>query len=234
MRREYRQTCSIAGALDLIGERWTILLLRELTTGPKRFKDVLENLPGVGTNLLSNRLKRLQADGLVERRQLPPPAGSMVYALTEAGLALEPVLLALVHWGLRHQREVPADAVYRAEWAVLAMRAVFVPERARDLWVTVELRIGASIFHARVADGELRTAVGPAPDADIVVVGEPRHFRALEQGVSTADLLEQGMAVDGDRPRLERFRQLFEVPAPGQASRPASDAIDSLTAGATS
>src|SRR5215207_9479322 len=98
-RRTYDQYCAVARALDVVGERWTLLLVRELLTGPKRFKDLLEGLPGIGTNLLTNRLKRLEGEEIVQRATLPPPAGSNVYELTELGWSLEPVIVSLSRWG---------------------------------------------------------------------------------------------------------------------------------------
>src|SRR5262249_46992187 len=101
-RRSYRQYCGIARALDVVGERWTLLLVRELLTGPKRFTDLLAALRGIGANLLTTRLKELEGAGLVRRTALPPPVAIMVYELTDAGTELEPALLALAHWGARY------------------------------------------------------------------------------------------------------------------------------------
>src|SRR3712207_3261653 len=98
--RSYDQFCGLAKALDVLGERWTLLVVRELLLGPKRYSDLLEGLPGIGTNLLAARLKALEASGLVGRRRLPPPAASNVYELTERGRALEPAIFELIRWGL--------------------------------------------------------------------------------------------------------------------------------------
>src|SRR5215207_10476070 len=100
-KRSYNQYCTVARALDIVGERWTLLMVRELLTGPKRLKDLLEGLPGIGTNLLANRRKTLEGEGIVRRATLPPPAGSNVYELTELGGSLEPVIMALSRWGAR-------------------------------------------------------------------------------------------------------------------------------------
>src|SRR5919202_4903626 len=97
----YRQYCAVARGLDLVGERWTLLIVRDLLTGPKRYTDLLAGLPGIGTNLLATRLRELEQHGLVARRVLPPPAGSTVYELTDVGQTLEPVVLALGRWGRR-------------------------------------------------------------------------------------------------------------------------------------
>src|SRR5881398_167543 len=100
-RRSYRQSCGIARALDLVGERWALLVVRELVLGPKRFTDLRHGLPGIGTNILAGRLRELERAGVIRRRTLPPPAASAVYELTEYGRDLEPVMLALGRWGAR-------------------------------------------------------------------------------------------------------------------------------------
>src|SRR5262249_19104128 len=109
--RSYRQYCAVARGLDVVGERWTLLIVRGLLVGPKRYKDLLDGLPGIGTNLLAARLKELEKVGVVRRTVLPPPAGSTVYELTESGQALEPVVMALGRWGVRLMDE-PHDGEF--------------------------------------------------------------------------------------------------------------------------
>src|SRR3712207_979916 len=129
-KRSYDQHCTVARALDVVGERWTLLLVRELLTGPKRFKDLLSGLPGIRTNLLAARLKALAEHGVVRRATLPPPAGTDVYELTELGRSLEPVVLALSRWGARLMAEDPRpDDDVRPGWAATALRSLFEPER---------------------------------------------------------------------------------------------------------
>ena len=122
-KRSYGQYCTVARALDVVGERWTLLLVRELSTGPKRFKDLLEGLPGIATNLLAARLKTLEGEGIVRRATLPPPAGSNVYELTELGGSLEPVIVALSRWGARLLDAPREEEDLRAGWAAVAMRS---------------------------------------------------------------------------------------------------------------
>src|SRR5919108_5579459 len=123
-RRSYGQFCALAGSLDLLGERWSLLIVRELLLGPRRYKDLLANLPGIGTGLLAARLKHLERSGIVQRATLPPPAGTPVYELTEAGRELEPVLLGFNRWGLKWAMdEVSTGDAFRPAWSVLAMRA---------------------------------------------------------------------------------------------------------------
>src|SRR5215217_7201539 len=115
-RRSYRQYCAMARALDVLGERWTLLIVRELLTGPKRFKDLLGGLPGIGTNLLAGRLKELEGEGLLRRTTLPPPAGSAVYELTGRGRDLEPVLMGLARWGVDLLGEPRPGEAFKPAW----------------------------------------------------------------------------------------------------------------------
>lgn len=213
--RTYNQVCSVAGALDLLGERWSLLLIRELLTGPQRFSDLLEGLSGIGTNLLSNRLKSLMGDGLVRRRRLPAPAASAVYELTRAGMALEPVILELVRWGLRYQRQPASAALYRPNWSLLAMRAVFRSERALGVRLCCEFRIDEFVFHAEVCDGSLKTENGPARRPDVVVLTDAETYRRFENGAGSGELKAGGRwEVQGSPQVLERFRNLFALPKP--------------------
>jgi DNA-binding HxlR family transcriptional regulator len=186
-KRSYGQYCTVARALDVVGERWTLLLVRELSTGPKRFKDLLEGLPGIGTNLLTNRLKRLEADGIVRRATLPPPAGSNVYELTELGRLLEPVTVALSRWGARLLLDAPRDEDnLRAGWAAVAMRSAIGRGAAGGRPSTYEFRIDGEAFHVRVGDGEegerVEARQGSAPDPDLVVTGDAETFLAVASG----------------------------------------------------
>ena len=129
-KRNYGQYCGLAHALDLIGERWSLLVIRELMTGPKRYKDLLKQLPGIGTNLLAKRLKFLEEQGILMRRTLPPPASTEAYDLTDFGRELEPVLIGLARWGYQTIPRPGKDTVHFPDWSVLAMKAVFRAERA--------------------------------------------------------------------------------------------------------
>ena len=215
-KRTYNQTCSVAGALDVLGERWTLLLIRELLTGPKRYNDLLDALPGIGTNLLADRLRSLSNDGLITQSKLPPPAAASVYELTETGKRLEPVLLELVRWGMRYQRKaqrkIKKSATYRATWTAVAMRAFFRPERAREVRLSCEFRVGDEVFHAQVRTGELHTAAGPASGPDVVVTTTPEFFRRFESGEDPADLEKTGKwKVAGSAAALKKFTRLFEL-----------------------
>ena len=200
-KRSYDQHCTVARALDIVGERWTLLLVRELLTGPKRFKDLLAGLPGIGTNLLAARLKSLAGHGVVRRTTLPPPAGSDVYELTELGRSLEPVVLALSRWGSRLVEEEPRDGDdVRPAWAAMALRSLFEPEAGCSL-ERYEFRIEGETFHLRAEGGAVETRQGAADDPDVVVSGGVRTFMALTAGrLTPEDALESGrIRIEGAR-----------------------------------
>src|SRR3954447_16432062 len=171
-RRKYDQGCGTAHALDLVGDRWALLVVRELVLGPKRFTDLRAGLPGIGPNVLSQRLKELEDAGVVRRRVLPPPAGSTVYELTDWGSELEDIVVRLGRWGARSP-EMPRETETHPEWLVLGMRAIYDP--AEDPLPTLyELRFGDEVFWARVDDGSLSVGRGPASEPDAVLTSAAR------------------------------------------------------------
>jgi DNA-binding HxlR family transcriptional regulator/putative sterol carrier protein len=202
-KRSYDQYCAVARALDAVGERWTLLVVRELLTGPKRFKDLLEGLSGIGTNLLAARLKHLVERGLVRRATLPPPAGSNVYELTELGWSLEPVVVALSGWGLKLLGSPRGEDDLRPAWAMLAVRSTLKPEAVGE---TYEFYIDEEVFHVRVGDGEVEVRQGPATDPDLILRGDTRTFLALAAGhLEPAEAVESGaIVVEGDQGSLTR------------------------------
>ena len=204
--RTYGDRCGVARALDLVGERWALLVVRELLLGPKRFTDLRSGLPKVAPDVLSQRLRELEQAGVVRRATLPPPAGSRVYALTDRGQELEPVILALGRWGSR--APLPAgDARMGTDSFVLALRTLFDPARADD--ASVELRLGDETFHARVAGGRLAVGRGSAERPDATIAAAP--------GVLATALWHRGpreaIQVDGDAALAERFLGAFPAPA---------------------
>jgi len=207
-KRSYGQHCTVARALDVVGERWTLLVVRELSTGPKRFKDLLGGLPGIGTNLLAARLKRLEAEGIVGRATLPPPAGSNVYELTVLGKELEPVLVALSRWGARLLDDPGEDNEVRAGWAAVALRSA-VPEGASDGRPgTYGFRIDGEAFHLRVGSEEVEVRQGSAPDHDLLVQGDAGTLLAVASGrLSPEEAVQSGALKveeerEGDREAL--------------------------------
>lgn len=228
-RRSYDQYCAVARGLDVIGERWTLLLVRDLLLGPKRYKDLLEGLPGIGTNLLADRLHEMERLGLVERSVLPPPAGSSVYQLTEAGQALEPALMALGRWGSRYLPGGPkkTDVLVPRAYFV-AIRAAFRPELAQGLRESYEFRIGGlGVFEVRVDNGKAVTAERQAANPDAVFTMDVQTLNnLLFHVISPAKAIASGkVTVDGDQEALERFIKLFglrplptPLPSPPAAS----------------
>jgi DNA-binding HxlR family transcriptional regulator len=214
-RRSYNQFCATARTLDLIGQRWTLLIVRELITGPKRYKDLLESLPGIGTSLLAARLKHLENVDLVQRVELPPPAGSKVYELTAAGRDLEPTVMAIARWGLKWALDQPTpDDVFRPSWAVLAMQAAYDERAAGGVEETYEFRVGEEVFHARVHDGEVHASHGAAYEPDLVITAAPDAFMDLVAGRATlAQAAKQGwIHADGSRAALGHCSSIFRRP----------------------
>ncbi|MEQ0558901.1 winged helix-turn-helix transcriptional regulator [Amycolatopsis sp. NEAU-NG30] len=216
-QRTYNQYCATARTLDLVGERWTLLLIRELLTGPKRFGDLQAALRGLGTGLLAARLKKLESDGLTHKITLPPPARTPAYALTEAGEELGPAVLALARWGMKWAMgERRATETFHPGWAVLGLRACFDAEAAAGLRAVYEFRIDDEVFHARVHDGTIETVHGPAqhPDATISI-DEATFVRVTARELSLAEAIETGAAsASGDKTVLRALNRLFRLPPP--------------------
>jgi DNA-binding HxlR family transcriptional regulator len=212
-RRRYEDACGAAHALDLVGERWALLVMRELMLGPKRFSDLRADLPGISANVLTQRLEGLEAAGVLVRRKLPPPASAQVYELTPWGYESEPIFQTLGRWAARspqHDPTLPLSAVS----LFLSFRTMLDPERARGLVARVGFRIGAETFLARLARGRIEIERGPLESVDVVFAGAaPAIAAAVYGGQPLAALERAGMlAVDGDRALAERFVTLFPLP----------------------
>ena len=209
--RSYHQYCAVARALDLVGERWTLLLVRELVLGPKRFKDLLEGLPGIGTNLLANRLKDLEAAGIIHRRVLPPPAGSTVYELTELGQGLEQVVFALGIWGRQFLNPMREDDVVNPAWFMVSLRATFHAEAAADLRESYHLNVDGKDFTVRVNRGTFTVRQDASPDAEVTVTTDLLTLIALLRCRITPEtaLEEKRVTIQGDADYFRRFVSLF-------------------------
>ena len=184
-KRGYNQYCSAAHALDLLGERWTLLLIRDLLTGPKRYTDLLNGLPGIGTNLLAKRLKDLEATGIVQRCEMPPPAASTVYELTDRGGELEDIIVKLARWGLPLLGRHSGDQTWQPEWSILAMKARFRPQRAGRINEQYQFDVDGEVFFAHVHDGTVHTGRGPAADPSFVLRASTDTFLAVADGSMT-------------------------------------------------
>jgi DNA-binding HxlR family transcriptional regulator len=212
--RTYGDGCSIARALDFVGERWALLVVRELLLGPKRYTDLRSGLPNASPNVLSQRLRELERAGIVRRRKLPPPAGSRVYELTDWGLELEEIVISLGRWAARSPTP-PSDApIVSADSVILALRGLFDASAAQGLRAGYELRLGEDRFRIEVADDALEAARGDAQHADATIDTDPGTLDAvLWKGRSLADAQRSGrLTIEGDLAAVERFVRLFPVP----------------------
>jgi DNA-binding HxlR family transcriptional regulator len=223
--RSYGQYCSIARALDVVGDRWTLLIVRELLLqGSCRFTDLKTGLPGIATNLLSTRLKDLEDAGLITREDAPPPIATVLYALTESGLALEPVLKALGLWGLRLMAVERPDEAFQASWLAYAP-VWFTTDADPDAPpAVVQLLAGDEQAVIEVGGGQVRTRVGHATDPDLVLEGPPRAVLGLLTGVIDIDSATAiGLTSRGRREVLARLRPvaagLEGAPATARSTR---------------
>ena len=209
--RSYDQYCPVAHALVRVGERWSLLVVRELVHGPLRYTDIHERLHGCSTNILAARLKDLEAGGVVEKKRIPPPAACTVYELTEYGAGLEEALYALARWGARSLGPPTKNDDLYEDWGLNALPAVFNREEARGLTATFVFKIGDDVFTARVDDGRLEPSLGAADDADLTVETDTETFFLLCSGQlePRAALAEGKIAVTGDDSLLERCYRVF-------------------------
>lgn len=214
-KRHYGDGCAAAHALDLVGERWALLVVRELLLGPKRFTDLRAGLPDISPNVLAARLRDLEGAGVLARRALPPPAAVQVYELTPWGRELEPVLHTLGRWGARSPAR-PREAPLSAASFATALRTMFSAERAAGLDLTLELQLPGAPLAARVRNGGLALTPGPAPFPDAVLSGPPAALaEVVFCGRPLADALAAGdVRLAGDGPLAERFADLFPLPDP--------------------
>ena len=213
--RTYCDACAAAHALDLVGERWALLVVRELLLGPKRFTDLRAGLPGVSPNVLAQRLRELEQAGVVRRRKLPPPAASRIYELTDWGMELEPVIIGLGRWGARSPSR-PRDAAIGVDSIVLALRTMFDARAADGLKASYELRLGEDRFRAVVADGRFEVVRGSAERTDATIETDPGTLAALVfEGRKLDEALRSGdLNLEGDKQAVERFLTLFPLPEP--------------------
>jgi DNA-binding HxlR family transcriptional regulator len=220
--RTYGQFCGLARALELVGERWALLIVRDLVLGPKRFTDLRHGLPRIPTNILAARLKELEAGGVVQRRLLPRPGAGVVYELTEYGRGLEDIVLRLGLWGARSLGQPCLDDIVTTDSLVLALRATFRPEAAGDLSAGYELRMGEIVVHASVEGGTLEAGAGPLASADLVVETGPAIRALLAGELTPAAAIESGaVRLTGAPELLTRFVEVFSIPSPCPAPVPA-------------
>jgi len=211
--RSYGQFCGVARALELVGERWALLIVRDLLVGPRRFTDLRQGLPRIPTNVLSERLKQLEHAGIVRRRMLPRPAAAVVYELTEYGSQLDDVLLRLGVWGAQSLGQPRPGEIMTADSMVMALRATFVPESAHGLQVSFELRLGEIIIHARIDGPTITVAEGPLVDADLIIEAGPAVKDLMAGDITPAAAIASGgVRLTGNQALLGRFVELFHIP----------------------
>jgi DNA-binding HxlR family transcriptional regulator len=214
MRKSFSQFCPVAHALELVGERWALLVVRELLNGPKRYTDLAAALPGIGTNILAGRLKALEEAGVVQKRRLPPPAAVQVYELTEYGEELREPLYALGRWGARSLGPPRPDDHFAPGWLVNAVRATCtggcMPDRV------IELRVADEVVTARFQDDQLVVEPSSAGNADAVIETTAETLFCIASGQdSTKEALKaKDVRVTGDRAVAEHFLSLFSFDEP--------------------
>lgn len=209
--RRYDQYCPVCHALELVGERWALLVVRELLKGPKRYTDLLEGMPGVGTNVLAARLRELEAGGIVQKRRLPPPAASTVYELTDYGRELEEPLYALARWGAR-TLPPPVDEDFYPDWGLNAFPALLDPEVARGLAATYVVGVDDDVYTVRLEDNTVHVEIGATDDADLHFTTDRETFFGLASGALDPRVALAGGQVTletGKPAELERFFSVF-------------------------
>lgn len=219
-RRRYEDACGTAHAMDLVGERWALLVMRELMLGPKRFSDLRADLPGISANVLTQRLEGLETSGILVRRQLPPPASVQVYELTEWGHQSRPIMGTLGRWAARSPGHDPTQH-FSAVSLMLSFQAMGQPALLADIDARIGFDLGRETYVATVRGGAVSPARGELADVDLLFRGAPHAVAAaIYGGVPMATLEAQGaLAVEGDRALGERFAAAFPLPpkaaAPG-------------------
>ena len=212
----YGQYCSLAKALDVVGDRWTMLILRELLEqGPCRYTDLKNGLPGIATNLLSNRLRDLESAGLIRREEAAPPIATTLFHLTDAGRELEPALIALAGWGVRYMTQPNDGDEFRSHWFVFPVSLFLHDSEPGGPPVSIELRTTDRPAVIEASGGSVRTRLGSVPAPDLVLSGIPRLILGLLSGhLSLAEARDLGLEISGDIAVLRRLQRSVAAHAP--------------------
>lgn len=211
--RSYGQFCGFARALEMVGERWALLIVRDLLVAPRRFTDLHRGLPGIPTNILTARLKELEAAGILRRHALPRPEGSIVYELTPYGLELEEIVLRLGRWGSQSLDRPRKGEIITVDSLIMAMRATFRPQNASNVRASYELRFDEIVFHLCIEDAALTAAAGPLPGAGLTIEANPMTIKALMAGdVTPAGAIASGAVhLSGETALLDLFVDIFQI-----------------------
>jgi DNA-binding HxlR family transcriptional regulator/putative sterol carrier protein len=207
----YQQFCALARTLDVAGDRWTLLIVRELAPGPRRFTDLVDGLPGISRKLLTERLRTLERDGIVGRQELPPPAARQVYELTDDGRDLAHAMGPLIAWGVRRLGERKPTESFRARWPAVGMAALADREAAKGVSETYQYLVGSSAFHFTIDDASIRLHDGWAQDPAVVLTTDEETWADIASGkISASSAAATGaMTVAGDPQAVKRLRRIF-------------------------
>lgn len=206
-KRRYDDACGLAHAMELLGERWAMLVMRELAYGPRRFSELKADLQGISANVLTQRLTELEARGLVRKLKLPPPASVQVYEATDWGLEAVPVIASLGRWAARsplHDPTLPMSHVA----VIMSLQTLISSERAEGIYARICFRLGEAAYVATVHDGRLDVARGNADDCDVTFTGAPSAVAGVIHGGAPFETIE----VTGDMELAKRFVTLFPLP----------------------
>lgn len=222
-KRTYQQYCGLASGLDIVGERWTLLVIRELLMGPARYSDLIANLPGLGTNLLAERLKFLVSKGVVEQVDVRGTGAQLAYALTPLGEELRPMILGLARWGMEFVGDLQAEDTVRPQWGFLAVESMLDQEHvAPDTEESYEFQVDEQVFHIEVSGGQARAVKGAATDPVMRAKTDAATFVQIGAGRLTPlmAMVTSRLTLDGDMDAVVRCCELLGLDAP--AMRPAT------------
>ena len=209
--RRYQQYCALARAVDVVGDRWTLLIVRELVPGPRRFTDLIDGLPGISRKVLTERLRELERDGIVARKELLPPAARRVYELTDDGRDLAAAMVPLIGWGTRRLGERAPGERFQPRWSAVGMAGLADRAAAKGLRETYEYRVGDSAFHFTIDDGAIEVHDGPVESPDAVLTTDEQTFADIGSGrISGAVARARGaVSITGDAQAAKRLRKIF-------------------------
>jgi DNA-binding HxlR family transcriptional regulator/putative sterol carrier protein len=207
----YKQYCALARTLDVVGDRWTLLIVRELAPGPRRFSDLIDGLPGISRNLLTQRLRGLERHQIVARRDLPPPAARQVYELTSDGHDLAVAMAPLIVWGARRLGERKRGESFRPRWPAIAMAGLADREAAKGVSESYQYVVGDSAFYFAVDDGSVELHDGEAREPAVVVTTDAKTWADLVSGKTRTDAAVSAgaLGISGDPQAQKRLREIF-------------------------
>ncbi len=207
----YQQYCGLARALDVAGDRWTLLIVRELTPGPRRFTDLVDGLPGISRKLLTERLRALEREGILARQELPPPAARLIYELTDDGRDLAKAMVPLIAWGAKRLGEREPTESFRARWAAVAMSGLADREAAKGVSETYQFLVDGAAFHFTVDDGAIQLHDGRARDPAIILTTDAETWADIASGKITASSAAAtgALTIAGNRQAAKRLAKIF-------------------------